>query len=101
MTRLAEGLHIGHVMAGEQDGGAVALVVFGDEGADAALHGHIQADGGFIQEDHLRTVQQRRRDLALHALAERDCGLACQQRSQLEQPGQFIEGALEIRLGRR
>ena len=67
---LAQGFDVRHVVAGQQDGGAKAAVVLGDELANAALHGHIQADGRFVEEDDLRAMQQRGGDLAFHALTQ-------------------------------
>ena len=67
----AQRLDVGHVVAGEQHGRAVALVVLGDERADALLHRHVEADRRLVEEQHLRPVQQRAGDLHLHPLAER------------------------------
>jgi len=64
----------------------VAAVVFCDELADARLHRHVQPDCRFVEEEDLRAVQQRSRQLALHALAERELAhLFLQQRSEFEQ----------------
>jgi len=46
----AEGQDIGHVVTGEDDGHAAALVVFGEKAAEAELHRNIKAEGGFIKE---------------------------------------------------
>ena len=68
---LAQRLDIRHIVAGQQDGRARAAVVFGDELADAALHGHIQTDGGFVEEQDFGPVQQRPDDLHFHPFAQR------------------------------
>ncbi len=92
---LAQRGHIGHVVAGEQDGGAGAAVVFAQEFADAHLGGDIQPDGGFIEEQHLGAVQQPGGQLALHALAQRQVAHRfLEQRPQLQQLIQFLERGL-------
>src|SRR5690606_33784547 len=68
----AERRHVVHVVAGEQDRGALPLVVGADEAPDRGLHGDVQTDGGLVQEEDLRSVEERRRELALHAFSERE-----------------------------
>ena len=58
-------------MAGEQHGGAKALVVIRQEGAHPGLGIDIKAEGGFVQKQHLGAVQQGRQQFGLHALAQR------------------------------
>ena len=65
-----QGLDVGHVVAGEEDGGAGFGVVGGDEFADALLHGDVEADGGLVQEEHAGGVQQAGGKFDFHALAE-------------------------------
>ena len=67
----AERGHVVHVVAGEQHRRAVALVVAADELAHRACIDDVEPDGRLVEEQHLRPVEQRRRQLALHALAER------------------------------
>ena len=90
-----QGLDVGHVMAGEQDGRAGFVVVGGDELADALLHGDVQADGGLVQEEHAGPVQQAGRKLDLHALAERKLadGLG-EEIAEVQQFSQQVDGAL-------
>src|SRR5205085_2031458 len=54
---LAQGGDVGHVMAGEDDRGAVLAVVLGDELADAGLHGDVDADGRFVEKEDGRAMQ--------------------------------------------
>ena len=89
---VAERFHVGHVVAGQQDGGAEAAVVFVDEGADAALHGDVEADGRLVEEDHLRAVQEGGGDLALHPFAEGEVAhRLAKQVAQLQQVGKLVE----------
>ena len=69
---LAQRLDVRHVVAREQHRGAVALVVVGDERADALLHRHVEADRRLVEEEHLRPMQERADDLGLHPLTERE-----------------------------
>ena len=76
----------------------VRAVVLGQEGADAPLHGHVQPDGGLVQEQHLRPVQERHRDLALHPLAQGQIAhRPLQQRRQIEQLGELVQGPPVLR----
>src|SRR5207247_1105360 len=54
----AQGLDVGHVVAGEQDGGAIGLVVGAEKFAHDLLGNHVQTDGRLIQEQDLGLVQQ-------------------------------------------
>ena len=90
----AQRLDVGHVVAREQHGRAGAPVVAGQELADAPLHGHVDADRRLVQEQHLRLVHQRDRELRLHALAEREVAhRTLQQVRQIEQRDQLVERA--------
>ena len=74
----AQSLDVGHVVAGEEHGGAVAPVVFGQEGANPALHGDVEADGRLVEKEDLGFVQEGGGDFAFHALAQvRGCAPAC------------------------
>jgi hypothetical protein len=65
----AQGFHIGHIVAGQQHRRPIATVVFGHERADAPLHCHVEANRRLVEEQHLRAMEERCRDLALHTLA--------------------------------
>ena len=96
----AQRLHVGHVVAGEQDGRPEAAVVLRDKGAYAPLHRHVEADGRLVQEHHAGAVQQGCRDLALHPLAEGEVAhRLVQKRPQFQKLGQLVEHAAVV-LGR-
>ena len=82
-------------MAGEQDGRAGFVVVGGDELTDALLHGDVQPDGRFVQEEHAGSVQQAGGEFHLHAFAKRKLadGLG-EEVAEVEQRGQQVDGAL-------
>ena len=50
----------------------MALVVAADELAHGDLHRDVEPDGRLVEEEHLRPVEQRGGELALHPLAERE-----------------------------
>ena len=84
--------HVDHVVAGEQDGGAVLLVVATDERAQRGLHGDVEADGRLVQEQDGGPMDERGRQLALHALAERELTRRLlEQRLELEHGDQLVE----------
>ena len=75
-------------------------VVLRDEGADAALHGDVEADRRLVEEEHLRVVQQRAGDLALHPLAEAEVAhRLAQQLAELQQIDQLVQPGAEIGTG--
>ena len=89
---VAERFHVSHVMTSEQDGGAEAAVVLVDKGADAALHGDVEADGRLVEEDHLRTVEEGGGDLAFHPFAEGEVAdRLAKQIAQLQQVGKLMK----------
>ena len=91
----AERFHVGHVVAGEEDGRAGAAVVLRDEGPDAPLHRHVQPDGRLVEEDHLRAMEERRGDLAFHPLAQREVAhRLAQERPEFQKLGKLVEQAL-------
>ena len=96
----AELLDVRHVMAGEHDGGLLLLIVAADEFAHGLLRNHVQADGRFVQKEHLRLVQQRGDELHLHAFAQ---GKFTHAHVQLvrhaQQLGQLAHGPAEAVLG--
>jgi hypothetical protein len=55
---LAKSFYISHVVTGQQNSRPGSLVIFADELANTALHGHIQANGRFIKEQDLWSMQQ-------------------------------------------
>ncbi len=68
----AEPFDVGEIVRRENDGGAQPLVDVGDERADRFLGHDVEADRRFVEVDDLRIVQQRGREIAAHALAERE-----------------------------
>ena len=100
ITRSAQRLDVGHVVAGQQDRRPVARGVGGDEGADAALGGDVEPERRLVQEEHPRPVQQRAGDLALHPLAEREVAdRLAQQLPEVEQLDQLVERRPGTRAG--
>ena len=96
----AQGFHVGHVVRGEQDGRAVMAVVFPDKSADAALHGDVEANGGFVEEEDLRAVEQGRGDFAFHAFAQGQVADGFgEQVIQVEQGVEFAEGLVVVAAG--
>ena len=67
---LAQSLDISHVVAGQENRCCVPAVVLGDEVPQPMLHGDVEADGWFIQEDYFRAVQQGGGELALHPFSQ-------------------------------
>ena len=62
------------------------MIVFGNELPNLGLHRHIQPDRRLVQKQDLRAVQERRRQLAFHPLAERKFAhLLFQQGTQFQQ----------------
>ena len=66
----AERRHVLHVMAREDDRGPEALVVRANEPPHRRLHRHVEPDRRLVEEEHAGAVKERRRELALHPLAE-------------------------------
>ena len=48
------------------------MAILAEKGADGLLRLEIEAERRLVEEQHLRLVQQRRGELALHPLAERE-----------------------------
>ncbi len=67
---LTELLNVREVVGGEDDRGLVLLADGADEFADRVLALDVKANRGLVQVDDAGTVQERRRQLAAHALAE-------------------------------
>lgn len=91
---------VSHVVAGEQDGGAVVAVVAAEEAADGGLGVDVQAERRLVEEQHLRPVQQRRDQFALHPLAQREfADRAVELGVEAEHPGQFVDAAFGLVVG--
>ena len=70
ITRWAQRLDVVEVVGGQEDGRAALAVGALDEVAHGQLGGGVEADGRLVEEEEARRVQQRRHQLAAHALAE-------------------------------
>src|SRR5215211_1172519 len=68
---LAEALDVGEVVRREENRHAALAVHLSQKVADPCLRDHVEADRRLVEEQDLRVVQHRRRELATHALAER------------------------------
>ncbi len=67
---LAEGGHVGHVVAGQQHRRPFIGGVGGDEAADPLLHRQVETEGGFVEEQHRRGGEEGGEDLDLHPFPE-------------------------------
>ena len=67
----AQGLDVVHVVRGEDNGGAAFLVEALYKVAHRQLRHRVEADGGFVEEEQTRPVQEGGGDIAAHALAQR------------------------------
>ena len=84
-------------MAGQDEGGAVALVVTLHEVTHGRLHRDVEADGGLVEEEHLGPVDERRAELAFHALAERERPRGpLHDLLDLEELGELADGGFEL-----
>ena len=94
----AERDDVRHVVARQQHGRAVAPVVVGDERPDAFLHRHVEPDRRLVEEQNLRSVEERADDLDLHPLAQRQVahGLA-HEVADVEQLDQLVAHRGEVR----
>ena len=66
---LAEFFNIRKIVRGQDDGRAALAVDLLNKLADALFGNHIKPDGGFIQEENLRVMQQRGTNVGAHTLA--------------------------------
>ena len=66
----AERLDVLEVVGGEQQRGPALGVEGAQELAEPALAHHVEADGGLVEVEDLRVVQERGGDVAAHPLAE-------------------------------
>ncbi len=66
----AQPFHVVEVVRGEDHGGALVPVLVRDERPDAFLGDHVEADGGFVEEEDARLGEHGGGQVAAHALAE-------------------------------
>jgi hypothetical protein len=66
----AELLDVLQVVGGQQQGRRTFRVDPAQELAQPALADHVQSDGGLVEVQDLRVVQERRRDVAAHPLPQ-------------------------------
>ena len=91
--------HVGHVVAGEQDGGLGAAVVFPDELADFFLHDDVQAQSRLVEQEQGGPVEQSRRQLRAHALSQGEfLDRNRQAVPQIQERDQLVEAAVEFRV---
>ena len=96
----AEGGDVAHVVAGEQHRGAGASVVVGQKGAHRRLGVDIKAEGRLIEKQHRGLMQQRRQQLGLHPLPQRQLAhRPAQLGPQLEHRRQLIDAAAGLPVG--
>ena len=94
----AERGHVVHVVAGEQHRRAEPLVVVADEVAHLGLHRDVEPDGRLVEEQHARPVEQRRHQLALHPLAQRQlAGRLVDEVADLQQLDQLAHRLVGLR----
>ena len=67
----AESLHILHVVAGQQHGQLPLRLVVLEEFLDSTLRDHVETNRRFVQQQHIRIVQQRGDQLHPHPLSQR------------------------------
>ena len=90
---VAQGLDVVHVVGGQHDGDAPFPVQPLDEIPHGELGNGVQADSRLVQEEHRRRVQQGRRQVATHALAETELTHRdVVQRFQVHEHREFVPG---------
>ena len=97
---LAERLDVGHVMAGEENGGFLGGVVAADKFANGLLGNDVEADGGLVEKQDAGLVEQGGDEFHFHAfaqtqLADGDVELVL----DAEEFGQLGDGFFEAVLG--
>ena len=91
----AQGQHVLHVVGGQEDGGAVFRIFLPEEGAQGQLAHRVQADGGLVQEEQPRLVEQASAELGAHPLAQGQLAQGrVQEVTQVEGRDQLIQPAL-------
>ncbi len=68
----AQPLDVGEIVRGEHQRRVAGVAEAREEAPHRLLAHHVEADRRLVEEQHLRAVQQRRRELAAHALTERE-----------------------------
>ena len=97
---LRQGGHIAHVVAGQQHRRPVAAVVVSQEAAQRRLRGHVEAEGGLVEEQHTRTMEQSPSQFTAHSLPQAEhADLPVQQRGQVEEVDELVEHLPIARLG--
>ncbi len=91
---LAQALHVRQVVGGQHDGRPLPAVELGQEAADDLLAHHVEADGGFVEQDDGRIVQEGGGDVAPHTLAQGELAHRCAEQGaeveQLDEGGQVL-----------
>ena len=78
----------------------MAAVVVAQERAQGLLRNDVEADGGLVEKQHPRAVEQRGDELHLHALAEREfADHDVELVADVEQRDQFVERGLPLVAG--
>ena len=91
----AEPLDVGQVVRGEQQCDGAAGDQVGEERPQPLLARQVQADRRLVEHQQLRPVQQRRRHLAAHALAQRQLAhRRREERGHVEQLDALVEALL-------
>src|SRR6185503_13071993 len=76
------------------------LVEVADELADLLLRDDVEADGGLVEEEDARAVEERGGDLAAHALSERELADgAAEQRLELEAVDEVLAARAVLGVG--
>ena len=91
---IADALDVAGVVGRQEQGQALALGFRAQKLPDRGLCRHVEADRRLVEKQQARRVQQRRRELAAHPLAERELThRRVEQRAELEQRHQFLQAA--------
>jgi hypothetical protein len=94
---VAEFLDVGHVMAGEEDGGAAGGVVVAEEFADFFLRNDVEADGGFVEEEHAGPWRSEAiNSIFMRSPSESSRTMTFEFGADVEQFAQFGDGALRL-----
>jgi hypothetical protein len=90
-------LDVGHVVRGQEHGGAAFLVDPDQELPEALLAEQVEADGRLVEEEDLRLVEHAGGQLAAHPLAEGErADRHVEEVVGLEQVGEVVGAALEL-----
>ncbi len=93
---LAEGLHVLHVVTGEEHRDLALGLIELEEVLHAALGHDVQANRRLVQQQHLRAVQEGGDQLHSHSLAQRQFAhRLADELPHFEQARQLVEPALE------